>query len=185
MDQTPLRAARASLPALVIADVMRSKQLIEVSLRRSTMRRTAMVATFVAFAVVRPGVARADDVADVKAAEVAFNAAQNAGNIDGMFQYFLPGRTIYSPGGGALTVGWTAESKARRQADFAAGRKIDYRIEKLEVHVYGDTAVSTFERIGTVKELDGTTRNSHLRISGVWVRQEGHWKLAHRHESPF
>lgn len=62
-------------------------------------------------------------------------------------------------------------------------RKIDYRIEKLDVRVYGDTAVSTFERIGTVKDLEGTTRDSHLRISGVWVRLDGQWKLAHRHES--
>jgi ketosteroid isomerase-like protein len=150
-------------------------------MRKATLAVAQIAATILLLA----SAARADDIADVKAAEVAFNAAQNAGNIDGMFRYFLPGRTIYGSTGGGLTVGWTEESRARRRADFDAGRKIDYRIERLEVRVYGDSAVSTFERIGTVKERDGVTRESHLRISGVWIRRDGEWKLAHRHESPF
>lgn len=137
------------------------------------------------FTVFLSGVVHADDVADVKAAEVAFNAAQNAGSIAGMAKFFLSGRTIFGPGGGGLGVGWTEESLARRQAEFDAGRKIDYRIEKLDVRVYGGTAVSTFERVGTVKEISSAPRESHLRITGVWVKVDGQWKLAHRHESPF
>ena len=129
--------------------------------------------------------ARADDVADVKAAEMAFNAAQNAGNIDGMFKYLLPGRTVFGPGGGRLFEGWTEESRKQRQAGFDAGRKIDLRIEDLQVRMFGDTAVTTFYRIGTVKELNGIAKPTHLRISGVWVRQVEGWKLAHRHESPY
>jgi len=128
---------------------------------------------------------QADDVADVRAAETAFNAAQNAGNIAGMAVYFLPGRTIFGPSGGGLGVGWTEEGLARRQAEFDAGRKVEYRIEGLEVRVYGDTAVSTFERVGTVREVGGLPQDSHLRITGVWVKVEARWKLAHRHESPF
>jgi ketosteroid isomerase-like protein len=127
--------------------------------------------------------ARADDVSEVKAAEIAFNAAQNAGNIDAMFRLSLPDRTVFGPGGGRLVAGWTEESKKRRQADFDAGRKIDYRIEELEVHIFGNTAVTTFYRIGTVKEVNQAAKPSHLRITGVWVRQPDGWKLAHRHES--
>jgi ketosteroid isomerase-like protein len=130
-------------------------------------------------------VAQADEVADVKAAEIAFNAAQNAGNIDAMFRLSLPDRTVFGPRGGRLAAGWTDESKKRRQAEFDAGRKIDYRIEDLEVRVFGNTAVTTFYRIGTVKELNEAAKPSHLRISGVWVRQADGWKLAHRHESNF
>ena len=148
-------------------------------------RATIGVAGVVVLVFLLAGVAHADDVADVKAAEVAFNAAYNTGRIEGMSKYWLPGRTIYGPNGGGLTVGWTSESLARRQAEFDAGRTIDYRIEKLEVRLYGDTAVSTFERIGRVKEVNQPTRESHLCISGVWVKVEGQWKLAHRHESPF
>ena len=128
-------------------------------------------------------VARADDASDVKAAEVAFNAADNAGNIEAMFRLSLPDQTVFGSRGGRLGVGWTEESKKRRQAEFNAGRKIDYRIEELEVRVFGDTAVTTFYRIGTVKELNEAAKPSHLRISGVWVRQADGWKLAHRHES--
>ena len=137
------------------------------------------------FAALFSSPVRADDVADVKAAEMAFNAAQNAGNIAGMARHFLPGRTIFGPSGGGLGVGWTEEGLARRQAEFDAGRKVDYRIEKLDVRLYGETAVSTFERIGTVTEISRAPRASHLRITGVWVKVDGQWRLAHRHESPF
>lgn len=137
------------------------------------------------FAALLPSPVRGDDVADVKAAETAFNAAQNAGNIAGMAMHFLPGRTIFGPNGGGLGVGWTEESLARRQAEFDAGRTVDYRIERLDVRLYGDTAVSTFERVGTVAKVGGVPRASHLRITGVWVKVGGQWRLAHRHESPF
>ena len=128
-------------------------------------------------------VARADDVADVKAAEIAFNAAENAGNIDGMFKLCLPDRTVYPSAGGPLVEGWTEEGKKRRQAEFDAGRKIDLQIEDLKARIFGDTAVTTFYRVGTMKDVGGVTKKVRLRISGVWVRQRSEWKLAHRHES--
>lgn len=165
------------------------KPFILIAKWNSAMRLVASAVTAVAALIVcLPVVARADDVddvADVKAAEMAFNAAQNAGDTNGMFKYLLPDRTVYGSSGGRLVQGWTEESRKRRQADFDAGRKIDLKIEELSVRIYGDTAVSTFYRIGTMKELDGITRQVHLRISGVWVRQRGEWKLAHRHESAF
>ena len=149
------------------------------------MQLQGFVFTFVLVAIpCFSPVVRADDAADVKACEMAFNAAENAGNTDGMFKYFLADRTVYGSAGGRLTVGWTAENKNRRQAEFDAGRKVDLRIEDLSVRLYGDTAVTTFYRIGTVKGLDGILRKTSLRISGVWIRQKGEWKLAHRHESP-
>jgi|HubBroStandDraft_6_1064221.scaffolds.fasta_scaffold160988_2 ketosteroid isomerase-like protein len=128
-------------------------------------------------------IARADDVSEVKAAEIAFNAADNAGNIEALFRLSLPDRTVFGSRGGRLVAGWTEESKKRRQAEFDAGRKIDYRIEDLEVRIFGDVAVTTFYRIGTVKEINEPAKLSHMRISGVWVRQADGWKLAHRHES--
>lgn len=149
------------------------------------MRSISIAVITAALFVFVATVAQADDVSDVKAAEIAFNAAQNAGNIDAMFKLSLPDRTVFGPSGGRLVAGWTEESKKRRQAEFDAGRKIDYRIEELEVRVFGNTAVTTFYRIGTVKELNEAAKPSHLRISGVWVRQADGWKLAHRHESDF
>ena len=126
-----------------------------------------------------------DEIARVKSAEIEFNAAENAGNIEGMFGLSLPDRTVFGTAGGALTESWTEESKKRRQAEFDAGRKIDLRIEDLKVRIFGDAAVTTFYRVGTIKEVGGTPRQVHFRISGVWVRRQGEWKLAHRHESPY
>lgn len=126
-----------------------------------------------------------DEIAKVKSAEVAFNAAQNAGNIEGMFKLSLPDRTVYGSAGGALVEGWTDESKRRRQAAFDAGRKVDLKIDDLKVRIYENTAVTTFYRIGTDTEVGGEVRQVHLRISGVWIRQSDEWKLAHRHESPY
>jgi len=150
------------------------------------MRLTAIAgATVLAVVACFTPLLRADDVADVKAAETAFNDAQNAGDTDGMFKYLLPDRTVYGSSGGPLVEGWTEASKKRRQTEFDAGRKIDLRIEDLKVRIYGDTAISTFYRIGTMKEAGGIVKQVHLRISGMWIRQKGEWKLAHRHESPF
>ena len=110
----------------------------------------------------------------------------DAGNLAAMLALTLPDRSVFPPQGGPLIVGNTAQSNARRQGDFNAGRKIDYRIEKAHVQVYSTTAVSTFERLGTLREVDGTVRDVHLRITGVWVKQaDGKWLLGHRHESPF
>jgi ketosteroid isomerase-like protein len=150
------------------------------------MRLLAITApTVLALISCIPATAHADDIADVKAAEIAFNAAENAGNIEGMFKLSLPDRSVFGTAGGALFEGWTEESKKRRLAEFDAGRKVDLRIEDLKVRIYGDTAVTTFYRIGTIKEVGGAPKQVHFRISGVWVRQGAEWKLAHRHESPF
>jgi ketosteroid isomerase-like protein len=130
-------------------------------------------------------VVRADDVADVKAAELAFNAAQNAGRLSAMIELALPERTIFPPSGAELVTGWTVAGNAARQAAFDAGRKIDFTIDRLEVRVYGDSAIATFDRTGTVREVNGEVRNSRLHVTGIWVKQAGQWKLAHRHESPF
>jgi ketosteroid isomerase-like protein len=149
------------------------------------MRSISIAVITVTLAMFAATFAQADDVSDVKAAEIAFNAADNAGNIEAIFRLSLPDRTVFGSRGGRLGVGWTEESKKRRQAEFDAGRKIDYRIEELEVRVFGDVAVTTFYRIGTVKEINEAAKPSHMRITGVWVRQADGWKLAHRHESNF
>jgi ketosteroid isomerase-like protein len=130
------------------------------------------------------GVAYADAAADVEAAERAFNAAQNAGNAEGMFKWMLPTRTIFA-NAEHLGVGWTEQDKQERQAGFDAGRKINYEIREMSVRVYGDTAIATFLRIGSVKNAGEVERPQRLHVTGVWVRQKDGWKLAHRHESLF
>ena len=83
--------------------------------------------------------AQTDDVADVKTAEAAFNAAQNAGNIAGMMKHFLPGRTIYGPNAGGLGVGWT-ENPGATSSRVRCGKEDRLRIENLDVRLYAETA---------------------------------------------
>lgn len=149
------------------------------------MLRTTRLLVFVLGALLLAGVAHADDAADIEAAERAFNDAQNAGNADGMFRYMLQTRTIFASGTEHLGVGWTDESKRQRQAGFDAGRRVVHEIREMSVKVYGDTAVATFLRIGTVKEPNQPERPDRLQVTGVWVRRPEGWRLAHRHESRF
>lgn len=146
---------------------------------------TKIAAFILAFAVYLSPDAVADDVEDVMAAEIAFNVAQNRGDTVEMFSYLHPERTIYPPNQNRLFEGWTEESRQRRQAEFDAGRKITFAIEDLKARVYGDTAVTTFRRVGTVRAVNGTISSTQLLITGVWLRQGENWKLAHRHESVY
>ncbi len=74
------------------------KLFILIAKWNSAIRLVAIAVTAVAALIVcLPAVARADDVADVRAAEMAFNAAENAGDTNGMFKYLLPDRTVYGP----------------------------------------------------------------------------------------
>lgn len=149
------------------------------------MMRTSRSLVFLLIVLAFASVAKADDAADVEAAERAFNAAQNAGDAEGMFRYMLPTRTIFASASEHLGVGWTDESKRQRQAGFDAGRRVSHDIREMSVRVYGDTAVATFLRIGTIREPNGPERPDRLQVTGVWVRRPEGWRLAHRHESRF
>lgn len=127
----------------------------------------------------------ADDVADVKAAELALNAAQNEGRFEEMFNLMLRTRTTFAVNGGKLLTGWSEADVQRRKDDWARGRRSDIRVENLEVQVIGDTAITSLYRIGTEIAAGSTeAKPIRYRFSGVWLRTKDGWKLAHRHESP-
>jgi ketosteroid isomerase-like protein len=52
--------------------------------------------------------------------------------------------------------------------------KVELRDQR--VRVYGDTAVSTFLRNLHVRTQDGSSRQSELVGTHVWVRREGRWQ---------
>src|ERR1700730_15622099 len=85
---------------------------------RDNMRSISIAVIAATLVMFTPIVAKADDVSDVKAAEIASNSADKAGNIEAMFRLSLPDRTVFGSRGGRLGVGWTEESKKRRQAEF-------------------------------------------------------------------
>ena len=127
--------------------------------------------------------ALADDAEDVKAAELDLLAAENAGDMDRMYRHIDPERTIFLPSGGLLVVAGGEKDKRRRQASFDAGLKFDLRVRHLEAEVYGNTAVLTYYRVGTITRPDGISRSIKFRVTVVRIKQGGQWKEVHRHGS--
>ncbi len=131
-------------------------------------------------------VAMADDVDDVKAADENYYAAMNSGDARGWAQSRLSAEsTRFGPGGGLLEVfGSLEEQEQIRKAEFDAGLKYNLRARHLEVRVYGNTAVVTLYGVGTVTASSGNNAQVNNRITRVWVKQGGQWKMVHAHLSP-
>ena len=129
-------------------------------------------------------VAMADDVDDVKAAVQSYFDAINSGNAAGVARHRIPEYSVFV-GGGLID---RSSSIAQQRDDFQAltdtGRKLDLRIQHLEVRIYGNAAVVTGYVTGTNTALDGTVARSRQQRTGVWIKQGGQWKEVHRHASP-
>ncbi len=127
-------------------------------------------------------VTMADAADDVRAAEMDSRAQEDAGNVDGYFKYMVPQFTIFPPTSGLLS---EAPAKEVTQARLDAGMKFNMQMRNFDVKVYGDTAVTTYYSVGTVQRPGSSTSERwNLRMTGVWIKQSGEWKLVHRHESP-
>jgi hypothetical protein len=138
---------------LEITGIMGSSNEIE---EESTMQ-SLMVTMFVISAFLATP-ALAGDVEDVKAVEMAVRAAEAAGNTLGYFKTMVPEFSIFPPTGGLLANPNTEENRLRTQAGFDSGIKYDIQVRNLDVQIYG-------------------------RMTGVWVKEAGEWKVVHRHES--
>lgn len=123
----------------------------------------------------------ADDAEDVKAAETDFRAKESAGNVDGYFAYKASTYSIFPPTRGLLSGG---QSKERAYARFDPVTDRDMQIRNIDVQIYGNTAVSTYYLISTTQRPGVELQRRHLRMTGVWVKESGDWKVVHRHESP-
>ena len=131
-------------------------------------------------------VAIADDVDDVKAAVLRHYAALNAGDANALLQLQLAGNTSFGPGGALLEQSDSLEElRKTRQAEFDAGLKYNLQARHIDVRVYGNlTALATFYGVGTVTQPNGTTFQVNNRITRVWIKQGGQWKVDHSHLSP-
>ncbi len=70
------------------------------------------------------------------------------------------------------------------QSAYNAGQRINVQIRHLNVRVYGNAAIVTGYVVGTVTKADGKTIQSRDQRSGMWIKQGGQWREAHRHNSP-
>ena len=125
--------------------------------------------------------ALAGDMEDVIAAEMDSRVQEMAGNVDGYFKYKGSTYTIFPPTGGLLSTG---SKREQAQARFDAGMKFDMQTRNFDVKIYGETAVATYYTVGMVRRsAESEPERWNLRMTSVWVKEAGQWKLAHRHES--
>jgi ketosteroid isomerase-like protein len=124
--------------------------------------------------------ALAGDVDDIKAAEMDFRAKESAGNVEGYFAYKAPTYSIFPPTRGMLSEGQDIE---RAKARFGDAAQRDMQIRNIGVQLYGNTAVSTYYLISTTRRPGSEPQRRTLRMTGIWAKQDGQWKVVHRHES--
>ncbi len=129
-------------------------------------------------------VAMADDVDDVKAAVQSYFDAINSGNGAAVARHRIPEYSVFVGGGLLDRSSSTAEQRDEFQALTDGGRKLNLRIQHMDVRVYGNTAVVTGYLTGTNTAPDGTVTQTRERRTGVLIKQGGQWKEVHRHASP-
>jgi len=141
--------------------------------------------TLVVIGMFLTSVAMADDVDDVKEAVLGYFAAISAGDANSQSRYHMPEYTSFGPGGGLLNSEHSIEEqRSGFQADYDAGQRLNLQIRHLDVRVYGNAAIVTAYVVGTITSTDGSTIQSRDQRSGMWIKQGGQWKEAHRHNSP-
>jgi CubicO group peptidase (beta-lactamase class C family) len=65
-----------------------------------------------------------------------------------------------------------------------AGFKVRIDVQNLETAIYGDSAIATFFMSTTITPPNGAPRpEGPWRVSYVWNKQDGVWKLVHAHQS--
>ncbi len=126
-------------------------------------------------------VGMADDVDDVKAAVQSYFDAINSGNGAAVARHRIPEYSVFAGGGLLDRSSSSAEQRDEFQALADAGRKLNLRIQHMDVRVYGNAAVVTGYLMGTNTALDGTVVQSRQQRTGVWVKKGGQWKEVHRH----
>ncbi len=127
----------------------------------------------------------ADDADDVRAAMQRYGIALTTQDATAWAQHYAAETTRFSPGGQLLQrFDSTEEIRKPRQAAFDAGVKWNVQQRHVEISVYGDTAVTTSYGVGTITQPNGTVNPINNRITRVWVKQGGQWKIAHVHLSP-
>ncbi len=130
-------------------------------------------------------VAMADDVDDIKAAIQRYYVALNSGDSNAWIQLHAVGNTRFSTDNGLLQRSDSLEEQRKnQQAGVDAGFKLNIQPRHVEVSLYGNTAVSTRYGVGSLTVPDGATVRLNNRITTVWVKQGGQWKMAHQHISP-
>jgi CubicO group peptidase (beta-lactamase class C family) len=119
--------------------------------------------------------------AEVKAAVMDIIAGYNSGNVDLIEKRMAAQNNRFRGEGGFLT----AFSGAELRQAIETGVKFKFEAYNLEAAVYGDSAITTFFMQGTIMAPNNSPRTEGpWRVSYIWNKQDGAWKLVHAHQSP-
>lgn len=119
---------------------------------------------------------------EVKGAVMSLVGAINANNVDQIVRYLAVQQNAFRRDGGSLAP--FVDVSGLRE-DFRAGVKVNIKVGDLEAAVYDNTALTTCIFAQSVTLPNGRVRNDGLsRVSLVWNKQEGTWKVVHGHQSP-
>ena len=119
---------------------------------------------------------------EVKKAVTGLFAAFNSNDADQVAKYVAPEQNAFNRSGGSLE---RFADIAQLRRDFQAGVKVNIQITDVEAAVYGETAYTTGFYTQAVTLPNGRVRNDgSFRITLVWNKRDGVWKLVHSHESP-
>jgi CubicO group peptidase (beta-lactamase class C family) len=130
-----------------------------------------------------PNASDAPAETEVKTAVMNLIGGFNSGNVEQIEKLLALQQNSFPDEGGFLTT--FADASELREA-FKAGWKFDFQIYNLEAAVYGNTAVATLIMRGTIQPPSNQPARikQPSRMSIVWNKQDGAWKLVHAHESP-
>lgn len=129
-----------------------------------------------------PAGADAAAEAEVKAAVMNLFGGFNSGNVDQIERLLAPQQNSFPDEGGFLTS--FADTNELRDA-VKANFKFNFEVYNLEAAVYGNTAIATLITRGTITpppNLPARVKQPS-RMTIVWNKQDGAWKLVHAHES--
>ena len=120
------------------------------------------------------------DEESVRSAVMDYYQAFAAKDHEVLGRSFAPGYTIFSSSGGLLREGFDRD---RMKSGFKAGLTFNLKPRHIEVQLFENTAVVTGYLDARISMKKQRSRMHTLRLSSVWVEQEGGWHLVHEHLS--
>jgi len=131
------------------------------------------------------GLARADDQADVLAANQAVDAAFSKLDIQAFDPLWAHDEhvTAIHPSSKAVVVGWTAVRKSWAEGTLSRYKEIAVSMENPSVRVANNVAVVTgIEKVRGVRPNGDAAEFSAL-TTNVYEKRDGHWLMVHHHAS--
>ena len=103
--------------------------------------------------------------------------------VDYIYEPYGPNASRFHPAGD-LDIGFDEQNKAGLQFAFDKGLRFNIEnYQSRETNIYGEIAITTGIVEGSYFLPDGTPDDKPLRVTYVWLRQNGRWKEVHHHGS--